>query len=192
MAWPDRSSLALRTGWIYPLAMTRPTPGNRQPPGWYPNQHTGGLSYFDGQQWTGHHQPLPPSPRDPVTHPALGWVLLALGALVAVGSFMPWASALGGLVSKSGADGGDGIITAIGGLCIMGVGLAVGLRQGLIWAPITATLLALIVGAVALYDVNDISGKGDGITVGAGLWLTTVGAAGALIAAVCAFAVRDN
>jgi hypothetical protein len=53
-------------------------------------------------------------------------VITVGGALVAVGSFLPWATASAGFlsVSRSGIDGGDGIFTLLLGGLIAVIGLA--------------------------------------------------------------------
>src|SRR5580765_5169526 len=112
-----------------PTESQRPQPGPLQGPplprGWHTNP-AGGESYWDGYRWT-HYRAVAP---DKVTIPALGWVLLAAGVLVAVGAFMPWITALGGVLSRNGLDAGsDGIITLVCGLVLAGLGLTIGLKQ---------------------------------------------------------------
>jgi hypothetical protein len=78
----------------------RPSPPPQQqgylPAGWYPTapmQET----YWDGHIWT----PYRRVPPESVMEPILGWLLAASGAVLVVGSFMPWASGLNGLVTQS-------------------------------------------------------------------------------------------
>jgi hypothetical protein len=53
--------------------------GDTSPPGWYPDAATGGLRWWDGQQWTEHRQPvpqqaLPYSPGAPAPYVSPQWV----------------------------------------------------------------------------------------------------------------------
>jgi hypothetical protein len=167
--------------------MSRPRPEPQMAaPGWYPHP-AGGMAYFDGRQWV--QQSV--TPKRVVTHVAIGWVLLAAGAVVTIGSFLPWATALGGLISKAGTDGGsDGWFTVVLGLAIAAVGLTIGLGQGLLWAPIVGAVLALLAAGVCVADINDVSSRGPGVAVGSGLLLCAVGAAAGLITALAGLAVR--
>jgi hypothetical protein len=157
------------------------------PAGWYPtgpNQET----YWDGHTWT----PYRRTPPESVMEPILGWVLAAFGLVMVIASFMPWASGLGGLVTKSGIDGGDGWISLVIGLAILAVGIAVGLKQGLVWAPIVGTLLGLVAGGLAVFEINDVSGRAEGVDIGYGLWIMAIAALGAIVVAACGFGVKTS
>lgn len=170
--------------------MNRPFPSPGQPAAWYPNP-SGGLSYWDGYQWTGHHLPPPASATSRVSNPVVGWVLLGAGVMLALGAFLPWVTAFGGALSKNGLDGGsDGIITLVLGLGVAAIGFTIGMRHGLLWAPITAAVLSALAGLTAVVDMNDVSGRA-GVEVGSGLWVTAVAAFAALILAIVAMAVRE-
>jgi len=116
-----------------------------------------------------------------------GWWLLAGGALIAIGSFLPWitASTILGTLSRSGLDGGgDGIFT-------LGAGVIVALLGGLVVSgrPVTRVTRVVLWIVVALFtliwilDFSDIRDRVDLVTsdfasgsVGAGMWVMAAGA----------------
>lgn len=159
-------------------------------PGWYPTPY--GMQYFDGYQWLPPQPPLHPGPqqlayRDRVAAPLTGWLLLASGAIIAVGSFMPWATALGGVLSKSGIDGGDGWITVILGLAAVGLGLAAGMRKGLLPLMIIGALCSIGSAALAVYEMHDVHSRA--LTIGSGLVIILIAAgAGFVVSLVGTFA----
>lgn len=121
--------------------------------------------------------------------------MLLFGAVVVIGSVMPWATAFGGALSKAGTDG-DGAITLVLGLLIAAGGLAVGLARGRIWIAIVAALLGALVGVTAGIDLSDAQSKiGDlhgVVSVGAGLWVTLFGGILAFGACCAAVALRRD
>jgi hypothetical protein len=166
----------------------RPMPQSGPPAGWYPHP-AGGMGYYDGQRWIEHR---PTIQQRTVSHPAVGWCLVVAGGLVAIGAFLPWATAFGGALSRNGLDGGsDGIITLILGIALAAIGVVIGVRQGLIWAPIVAAVVAAAAATVFIVDSNDVSGRSQFVSVGSGLWLTGIAAIGGFVAALVGLAVRD-
>ena len=155
-------------------------------PGWYPHPE-GGIGYYNGTRWTEHR----PAPRPPaITRPSLGWVLVAIGGFVAVGAFLPWVTGLRGVISRNGFDGGrDGSITLVLGLALAAVGVAIGLRQGYIWAPILAAVISAASFGVFVIDYNDVNSHKH-VSVGSGLWLTGIAAILGLVIALAGLAVR--
>lgn len=124
-------------------------------------------------------------------------VLLAGGALVVLGSFLPWISLNGafGTISRSGLDGGgDGIITLVLGIGIVVIGatrlLGIAEPSGFVrfWPPLVAGLIAV---GLAILDGINVSSKIQGITTqyvsgstGAGLWVIGVGGVLSALAAM--------
>jgi len=155
------------------------------PPGWYPTPQ--GPRFWDGRQWLA----PPPNPHaELVTSPVLGWIIVAGGAVVAIGSFMPWASALGGLVSKSGIDGGDGWITLLLGLGVVGLGIAIGCKQGTLPLPIITAVLGLAATALAAFEVSDVHDRQ--LDTGAGLWIILIAGLLVLGSSVAGAFVRER
>jgi hypothetical protein len=75
------------------------------------------------------------------------------GALLAIGSFLAWASVSGGgtSVTAKGTDGSDGYITLVAGIVVIACGVLL-LRVGKKAIAVLAIVAALIGGAVGLYD----------------------------------------
>lgn len=88
------------------------------------------------------------------TRRPIGAILAVVGgALLAIGSFLSWASVSGGgtSVSAKGVDGSDGYITLIAGIVALGAGVAM-MRQAKRVLAVLAILAGLIGGGVGLYD----------------------------------------
>jgi hypothetical protein len=85
--------------------------------------------------------------------PTAGIVAIVGGALLALGSFLPWAevSGSGASVTAKGLDGSDGYITLAAGLVAVVTGLVMlrGMRKVV---AVVAVLAGLIGGGLALYD----------------------------------------
>lgn len=153
------------------------------PPGWYPTPR--GMRYWDGYRWV---QPVDPN-ADKIAPPGAGWVLVAAGGLVVVASFLPWASALGGLISKSGIDAGDGLFSVLAGVLMAGPGIAIGVRSGLLPFSVCGVIASVGAGVLGIYEVADVRSKS--LDVGAGLWLLVLAAAAGAVASLVAVFVRD-
>jgi hypothetical protein len=121
---------------------------------------------------------------------------LIAGAILIVGSFLPWLRASAstmGTVTRSGTAGSDGWLTVVAGVVVIGAGFA--LLQGL--GGRAARIALIVVGALALalcvYDFLDIADRFDRMKVasegvstshGFGIYITAIGAADALVAGV--------
>jgi len=146
---------------------------------------------------------LPPPPPDrpgipPRSSLGSSLILIAGGALIALGSFLPWTTVSAvfvGTVSSSGIQGGgDGIFTVVLGiaLVLIGVMVAVGSRnsKGL---SIVAGLLTVPTLLIAILDYSEAHDRVTHLTaetslatasVGAGLWTVIVGTALAILGAL--------
>jgi hypothetical protein len=107
--------------------------------------------------------------------------------LAAIGSFLPWAEAVGGLMKVNGTDG-DGVITLV--VALIGAGVSLGVifaetRKTAVSAGIGTLACGVIIAAIAGYDMNNLhnvigeaeteSSWDAGLSVGSGLYLTLVG-----------------
>lgn len=118
--------------------------------------------------------------------------IIAAAVVVVIAAFLPWAEALGGIVSVTGMSG-DGQITVVLG----GIGILVGLYAwGVLGgggrhrrkALITEVVLAVITLAIAIIDATNLSVQVGGIdvsgtsgvdlsaSIAVGLWLTLIAA----------------
>lgn len=101
--------------------------------------------------------------------------------IVAIGSALPWATISVYMYSQSkGGLSGDGVITLIVGLLALAF-FAVGAIGQARWPFIVAIFMSLIILAVTIIDVADISGKA---SVGVGLILCIIGGVIGLAAAI--------
>ncbi|MDQ2749757.1 MAG: hypothetical protein ABI775_05705 [Pseudonocardiales bacterium] len=122
----------------------------------------------------------PPQAPPRRSAPLLGWLLLGAGVLLVIGAPMPWATVLS--ISVAGTVGG-GKATMFFGVLIAAGGLLIGMKQGRLWVPITACVLAALVVLIALGNMGNISSvatkneerfAGNTVSIGSGLWLTLV------------------
>lgn len=102
-----------------------------------------------------------------------GWMVLGGGAALAIGSFLPWASAFG--QSVTGMDADDGVITLVLGLVLVALGYMMAMRETQRWMVIAALVVGLIAVVVALIDLFDVLGT-EAVSVGIGLWIVVLGA----------------
>ena len=93
------------------------------------------------------------------------WVIIGAGALMVVGSFMPWVQS--GIVSLPGTQG-DGIFTVIFGALVALIGLA---KRD---TRLTGILL-LIISAIGAFIPLNIIGSIDAELAGGGLFVTLLG-----------------
>jgi hypothetical protein len=160
-------------------------PPSAMPPGWYPDPLAAPvLRWWDGRMWTGLLYAMPTQPRESDLVPVLGWLCGVTGLIIAIGSFMNWATALGGLVSVSGTDGGPGYVTLLLGTSIGLLGLLTGLRvsdgRPLLIANFIASVSAV---AFAIYEMHDVHSQQ--LAIGGGLWLIALAAVtGAVLALI--------
>lgn len=110
---------------------------------------------------------------------------MAGGALMLVGSFLPWISVttIFGTLSRSGVDGnGDGMISAALGLGAAGIGVALLNRESRP-ASVALVVIAALVGVLVYVDGSDIAGRLGELdtdaalaSIGIGLWVVGAGA----------------
>lgn len=132
-------------------------------------------------------------------------VQLLGGALVVIGSFLPWATIYSGLgaISISGIDrGGDALFTLLLGIGIIAVagsrllGLADPSRAVRFWSPFVAGLLAVGVAVLDYVNVSqsideNLDGAVAAGSVGAGIYVIGVGGLLSTLAALRSFTRRD-
>ena len=121
--------------------------------------------------------------------------LMVGGALISIGSFLPWVTAYTGFgsIGRSGIEGGgDGVITLIAGLGILILGSSrfFGYSQPTAWRFAPPLLAGLITLAIVIVDylgieerVRSIEAEGGGASVGMGLYAVGIGAAATILAA---------
>jgi hypothetical protein len=164
------------------------------PAGWYadpsaPSQQR----WWDGERWTEHARQAPvavPGPDAASTAPAVrrrihpvAWVAGGAAAAIAIGSIGPWASAFGGIVSRSGTDGGsDGTITLVLGVAA-GLALIASQTKPSAGYALLAAVLGLVCAVIGVADINDVSGRGSGVEVAWGLVLMTLGSVAVVLSA---------
>jgi len=88
------------------------------------------------------------------SRPPIGAILaIAGGALLVVGSFLPWAEVSGGgtSVTAKGVDGSDGYVTVVAGLVALGAGIMM-MRQTKRVLAILALVAGLVGGGLGVYD----------------------------------------
>lgn len=140
------------------------------------------------------------SPRPQAASPAPlntpAWGVVVGGALVAIGSFLPWISAtipLAGSINRSGIEGGDGLITVILGVLVLLVGISA-LRNERP-SRIPTILLTFISLGIVVFEYANITGRIElinlesGLTaglinVGIGVWVMGVGAVAAFLSSL--------
>lgn len=157
------------------------------PPGdWYPDPQgpPGQQRWWDGTAWTEHTRQggaRPATPETSATSRATsiqGWQFAALAGCAAmlIGPFGPWASALGGIVSRNGLD-----LVAEDAWLMIALAAGCGfltynwIKSG---EPrdLTLSLSAAGVGGLAIYHYVDLVQNHDGLTVGWGLYASMIGA----------------
>jgi hypothetical protein len=101
---------------------------------------------------------------------------MAGGVLLALGSFLAWATAMGD--SVTGMDGGNGWFTLVAGAALVVFGVLTASGTGYpSWLP----WLALSVGTlVAVINLVDITGL-DGVSIGIGMWIVLAGVVVAVV-----------
>jgi hypothetical protein len=123
-------------------------------------------------------------------------VILVGGALVAIGSFLPWATATGLVsVSKSGLDGGDGIFTLPFGVVIALLGLSRLQRSGLPGNRLVMVILGVIAVGLAWFEGNHIQSQLDAaasvyVVYSLGMGIYVMGVGGVLVVLASIFGER--
>lgn len=145
------------------------TPGEAQTntsssPGWYkdPSGEAVHEAYWDGEKWTGEtRRPGAPDVPRSTSVRSRPW-LLAGGALLVVGSFLPWAQA--GIFSFAGTRG-DGAITLVLGIIVGILGFVTPTKLGAVAAIVLSALGLLIVSNVVNNFLDTPENIGAGIFV---------------------------
>jgi hypothetical protein len=108
------------------------------------------------------------------SRPANFWIYLAACGAMVIGAFGPWATVLGGLVSRSGVDGGDGWFLVGGAAIAIALLLTGASRKKMIWAVVVG-VICTIVAIVDLSDAKKIVDGAEGLVdVGWGLYLSLI------------------
>lgn len=113
------------------------------------------------------------------------YLIGAGGLAVLIGSFLPWATAFGGLAEKRGTEG-DGVITLVCGIAMLVLGYLWYRSDSRNW-KIAYIVAAALAAVVAVIDVIDVGGT-DGVSIGYGLWIVLIGS----VAGVAAFFVKAD
>jgi hypothetical protein len=120
--------------------------------------------------------------------------IVVAGALYAIGSALPWASITApfvGTISKSGLEGGDGVVTLLIGivLALVGLGHLTGSRAA--GSKLATVLLSVAALGMAAFEISTVSSRLADIdsdvgyaSTGIGLWLMAVGGVLALLSAL--------
>lgn len=127
------------------------------------------------QPWQ-HTSPLVPD-QGATPRKGAGWATLAGAAVIALGSFLPWASVQ--LVGPIYGTDGDGVITLGVAVLVAVLGLLAGLGKGRAWMFAAAIFLGLIAAGIGAYDLSNISSFVSGesmASLGAGLPIIIAGA----------------
>jgi len=109
---------------------------------------------------------------------------IAAGVLI-LGAFLPWATVNAGFISasKTGIEG-DGVVTAgIGAVVLLVVALKAATAQAR-W--VLGFIGGLLAGLMAAYDVHDVQSAGSSavlVQVGIGLWLSGAAAVAVMVGA---------
>ena len=136
--------------------------------------------------------PAPAVPVVPVRTAGAWWLIAGAGAAI-VGSFLPWATITAvfvGTINKSGVQGGDGWISIALAVPLLVFGVRAARSLGAV--PVGwSIVLALVLGAFAVFEVSDASNKVSAANaavngyghadVGFGLWLVIIGAVATLV-----------
>ena len=111
------------------------------------------------------------------------WAVLACGAVIVLGSLLPWATAVTilGPISENGTAGDGGVVTLVCGLVIILVGaLTFFGASGWSWLGLAASVLAEFVAGL---NLANLPASSDHIRVqsGIGIWFCLIGAFAALL-----------
>lgn len=144
--------------------------------------------------------------------PWFGWLLVAAGCVVALGSALPWITLEGSgakaatlfIQSKGGGLGGldhEGAVTVV--LAALAVGLGVAHLLGraprlAVWGGLAAGLGSLALVVVAAADGSSLADPFGGAAAGVvqgrgiGMWVTALGAAALAVGSLAALLVRSE
>lgn len=133
-----------------------------------------------------------------MSQPRYGWGLVASAALLAIGSFTPWAYIHGDLVHRTDLGVDISWSAPIGAAVIGALGLLIVTRRGRRWVSLTALILSAIFlliallaeGSLAVDEANKYEVGVSDVTVAYGMWLTAAGLLGAVTFAILALIKR--
>lgn len=118
--------------------------------------------------------------------------MVAVGGTIAmlIGPFGPWATAFGGVLSRSGVSG-----DSVDGWIIFVIGLAAALLVYRSYSTgktneVVLILLGIVGAGVGLIDLQDVASRGSGVDVGWGLLLCIAG--GVAVALSTAIGIRRS
>ena len=160
-------------------------PGQPTQPGWYkdPSGRQTHEAYWDGEKWTGETRQSTGGPSASPNEPAR-WVLVGAGALLALGSFLPWAQA--GIFSLPGTRG-DGVLTLIAGVFMLMIAF---IKRSSVIPGLAAFGLSLFSLWIVANVFSNFADTPDAI--GAGLLVTGLGGIVGLFGGVRAWNHRTN
>lgn len=127
--------------------------------------------------------PIPPPPGSPggaasgpVANQVPMYVTIVGAVALFVGLLLPWATldAFGASSSVTGLDTDDGKLMLALAIGLIGV-TVVYMRTSATWAAILSILVALGALGLTLFEISDVSGSFEGISVGSGLWVDLIG-----------------
>jgi hypothetical protein len=164
------------------------------PAAWYDDpEDDASMRYWDGATWTEHRAPKrrdtgEPSGVEPVPGHSTAWpwsrMIAAAGAVaIIVGSVSPWASVSAGFMSEEirGTEG-DGMLTVIGGIVVLGMVYTRKYLSGLLFAIVAAlTLLSDLSNIAEFAGADDSYGM---VSVGWGLYLASAGSVATVVTLV--------
>ena len=113
------------------------------------------------------------------------YLMIGGGALLAIGSFLPWIDVLG--VTANGFEGGDGWFVLLGGLALLAAGVMAMRGQGNKWLGIVGLVVGGGVAVLNYFDVADaIDTAGIG-SQGFGMWVMLIGTIVGLVGVIMSF-----
>lgn len=113
------------------------------------------------------------------------YLMIGGGALLAIGSFLPWIDVLG--VTANGFEGGDGWFVLLGGLALLAAGVMSMRGQDIKWLGPVGLVVG---GGVAILNYFDISDAIDSAGVGSqgfGMWIMLLGTVVGLVGVIMSF-----
>ena len=111
--------------------------------------------------------------------------LIGAGALLILGSLLPWATVSAGFISASkNGTSGDGIMTLICGALVVGLGIWLMRSETPLGWLIGGAVVLLVALGISVYDMTNLPSPGNygggsftisiGVEIGIGLWLCLI------------------